>query len=243
MAGDIDCTICLVADSTRHIRRFLDALFHTADPVALEVIMVNPGPEGDLDFLEKEFPGLVIFENNIRESMARARNRVFRLAKGRYLSFWRDEIILLPDCLFRLIAFLDDNPGAGIAGPHLETIAGRPLPCGATFPTLFPWSGRATSPATTGGTNPEVDWLPGAALVINPNLVDEIGFFDQKFPCREELDFCFRARRAGWHIHLVSEARAVYRHPVLKHDEVTWQKELCSGLLFLQKRLLAALKK
>jgi GT2 family glycosyltransferase len=248
MESDIDCTICLVVDSIRHGSRFLDSLFRTADPVSLEVIVVNPGPENELDFLKKEFPGVVICENNIRETMARTRNRVFRSAKGRYLSFWRDEIVFLPDCLFRLIDFLDDNPAVGIVGPALETITEQPLISSAAFPDLFSWL-RAGASLVAGGTEPsaagqfEVDWLSGAALVINPNLVDEIGIFDQSFPCCEEIDYCFRARKAGWHIHLVPSARAVYRYPVLKQPDWTWSGELFAGLRFLQKKWFTALKK
>lgn len=243
MESELDCTVCVVADANGHIRRFLNSLFHTIDPVSAEIIVVNNGPVHSLDFLEKEFPEIIIFDINIRETMAKTRNRIFPLSRGRYISFWRDEIIFQTDCLFRLIEFLDDNPAVGIAGPALQTIAGQPLVSGADFPGLSAWFGAESSPADRndkpGSSNrTEVDWLSGAALVINPHLVDEIGFFDQTFPCCEELDYCFRASRAGWHIHLVPEARAVYRYPALKQVDWTWSRELWAGLRFQQKKWL-----
>ena len=248
MESDIDCSVCVVVNSNNYIRRFLDSLFRTAEPVSLEIVVINTGLENELDYIEKEFPGIIIYENSTREPMARTRNRIFELARGRYLSFWSDEIIFQTACLFHLINFLDDNPAVGIVGPSLLTANQRPLVSSARFPGLFSWLWGGTSLAAGGiissaDTQAEIDWLSGAALVINPNLIDDIGLFDQGFPCGEEVDYCFRAHRAGWHIHLVPAARAVYRYPALKQNDWTWSRELYVGLRFLKKKWLATLKK
>ena len=249
MESEIDCTVCLAVDASGHGRRFLDSLFRTADPVSTEVIVINTGPENELDILEKEFPSIIIFENNIRENRAKTRNRVFPLARGRYISFWQDEIILQRGCLFRLINFLDDNPAVGIAAPLLVNIDDQPLVSGGRFPSLFSWllaGGRlpvSVKKTSQSAAQPETGWLCGAALVINPVMTEETGLFDPRFPCWEEIDLCFRARRIGWHINLVPEARAVYRYPAWQQDKQSLSREFAAGLRFFQKKWLGSIKK
>ncbi|PWB38269.1 MAG: hypothetical protein C3F02_04670 [Parcubacteria group bacterium] len=57
----------------------------------------------------------------------------------------------------------------------------------------------------------EVEQVMGAAMLINRKLVDQIGLLDEKFfVWFEEVDYCLRARRAGWSV--VFFPQATLRH-------------------------------
>lgn len=57
----------------------------------------------------------------------------------------------------------------------------------------------------------EVDWAVGAALLMRRSVIEEIGGFDESFfMYAEDLEWCWRARTAGWTIRF--EPRAVVRH-------------------------------
>ena len=242
MESEIDCTVCVASKNSKNINRFLNSLFDHADPVSLQVIVVNMGAEKSLDFIGANFPDVVIFESNVEESPAKAWNRALRLGRGRYASVWRDEAMLRPAALRSLIDFLDDNPDAGLAGPQLVTLDDRPLVSAALFPSLFSllFSGAGLTgtvfPQPEGSSPAEIEWLPSVGLVFNGQALDDIGFFDEKFSCYESLEYCWRMRRAGWHVHLIPASCIVFRPPVFDPAATPWLARFQDGLLFFYKK-------
>ena len=68
--------------------------------------------------------------------------------------------------------------------------------------------GAADSLASIGQ---EVDWLVGAALLARRAVLEQIGGFDEAyFMYSEELDWCRRAKDAGWQIVYLPTARVIH---------------------------------
>jgi GT2 family glycosyltransferase len=62
---------------------------------------------------------------------------------------------------------------------------------------------RPTASTRAGHRIAEVDRLPGACMLIRPEVLAAIGLFDERFFLYyEELEFCARASRAGYRLHL-----------------------------------------
>jgi GT2 family glycosyltransferase len=58
----------------------------------------------------------------------------------------------------------------------------------------------------------DVDEISGAAMLIRRSVIDQIGGLDEGFAWGyEDIDFCLRARRAGWRVHYVPAARVVHQ--------------------------------
>ncbi len=58
----------------------------------------------------------------------------------------------------------------------------------------------------------QVDHLAGAALLIKKEVFDQIGFFDERFFLYfEDLDFCLRAKRAGYRLFIDPEVVAEHQ--------------------------------
>jgi N-acetylglucosaminyl-diphospho-decaprenol L-rhamnosyltransferase len=56
-----------------------------------------------------------------------------------------------------------------------------------------------------------VDWLVGACLLVRRAAVDQVGAFDERFfMYSEEMDLCYRLRRAGYEVWFVPEAEVVH---------------------------------
>lgn len=56
-----------------------------------------------------------------------------------------------------------------------------------------------------------VDWVTGAAMMIRKEVLDEIGLLDDGyFLYFDEVDFCFRARQAGWPAYYVPDSVVVH---------------------------------
>jgi GT2 family glycosyltransferase len=57
----------------------------------------------------------------------------------------------------------------------------------------------------------QVDWVTGAAMMVRKAVFEDIGLLDEGyFLYFDEVDFCFRARRAGWLAYYVPDAVAVH---------------------------------
>ena len=123
-----------------------------------------------------------------------------------------------------LIEFLDAHPAAGIAGSRVEDGDGAKTNSAFRFP-------NATTELLLGlqvgfvdrlfrerrlfyelGDEPmQVDWVTGATMMIRKEVFDDVGLLDDSyFLYFEEVDFCLRARRAGWTAHYVPKSIAVH---------------------------------
>ena len=60
---------------------------------------------------------------------------------------------------------------------------------------------KATIPIKPSEEIKECDWVSGASFFVRRELVDRIGFMDESyFLYFEEVDFCYRAKSAGWKV-------------------------------------------
>lgn len=139
-------------------------------------------------------------------------------------------LLLNPDTEVRsgairaLVDYMDTHPDVGIAGCSFENEDGSDWPIAFRFPTA--WSqfeqGIRFGPVTrllknrvvarTMGREPaEVDWVAGACMMVRRKVVEDIGLMDEGyFLYFEEVDFCLRARRAGWRCWYVPQSRVMH---------------------------------
>jgi N-acetylglucosaminyl-diphospho-decaprenol L-rhamnosyltransferase len=119
---------------------------------------------------------------------------------------------------------MDRHPGVGLAGSRLEDPDGTPQ-CSAfrfiTAATEFVSALRlgivsklmnrwVVAPPIPDEPRP-ADWLAGASLIVRRSVFEEIGLLDPSyFLYFEEVDFCLRARRAGWRCWYVPASRVVH---------------------------------
>jgi GT2 family glycosyltransferase len=58
----------------------------------------------------------------------------------------------------------------------------------------------------------ELEWIDGAVVLFRAEALREIGGFDERFFLfQEEVDWCLRARRAGWRVALTGRAEVTHR--------------------------------
>jgi N-acetylglucosaminyl-diphospho-decaprenol L-rhamnosyltransferase len=161
-------------------------------------------------------------------------------AEGRYCLLLNEDSELRPGAVEALIAALDDDPAAGVAGAQLLDSEGRPTPCAWRFPGvgtaltgalfLHRWltvqsrsTSRSNSDTETHGAARRVDWAQSSALLVRREAAAEVGYLDPDFfVYYDECDFCKRLGDAGWHTLYVPAAEAVH------HDQLS--TDLAAGL-------------
>ena len=143
-----------------------------------------------------------------------------------------DYVILLnPDAyvhrgaISTLVAFMESRMDVGIAGARVEDDAGRQAHSAFRFPSaisellegfklglLERFLRERRLLYELGDETMQVDWVSGAAMMIRKEALLELGLLDEGyFLYFDEVDFCFRADRAGWLTYYVPDAVVTHR--------------------------------
>ncbi len=146
--------------------------------------------------------------------------------KAQYFYLLNSDAFVEGTALQTMIEYLDQNADVGIAGGYIHGVDGEPHPGVFRYPTI--WSEIEGSvrfaplsrllkdrvvprpvPVTT--TTEQVDWVPGASMVMRGSMLEKIGLFDETFFLYfEETDLCHRAKKAGWKIAFVRDASVAH---------------------------------
>jgi GT2 family glycosyltransferase len=132
-----------------------------------------------------------------------------------------EDTILAPDCLEQLVAFGESNPNIGMVGPmvyhHDEP---------DVIQSAGGWVDRYWESGHLGKDEKDqsqfsqphsVDWLTGCSILVRRTVVEQVGMLDERFfiYCEEE-EWCLRARKGGWR--LVHVPQAKLWHKGVKRD-------------------------
>lgn len=150
-----------------------------------------------------------------------------------YFALNRDTII--PEnsrTIERLIKFMDDHQKIGCIGPKLLNLDGslqyscyrfdfaslliKPLKQ-INFDQKYNWvkkySDRLLMKDFDHNETRPVDWVLGAAMVVRQEVVDQIGWFDERyFMYLEDCDWCRRMWEAHWPVYYVHDIVIKHMH-------------------------------
>ena len=139
-------------------------------------------------------------------------------------------MLLNPDTLVRenaiatLSHFMDANHQVGIAGSQIENSEGGVENSAHRFHSLMGeflegvrlgilsrlFSKYETTPVLKTG-NFQCDWVSGASMMIRRQLIQDIGLLDEGFFLYfEEVDFFYRAAKAGWQTWYLPAAKVMH---------------------------------
>jgi GT2 family glycosyltransferase len=129
-----------------------------------------------------------------------------------------------PNALKTLLDFMEQHPEVGISGSGLEEADGTPWSIAFRFPSI--WSeiddgfrlgivskllSKWVVAQQMGDRPQQVDWLPGASMMIRRQVFETAGLMDEGyFLYYEETDFCLTANRAGWSCWYVPQSQVMH---------------------------------
>ncbi len=194
----------------------------------LEVIVVdNASTDNSAGLVEMTFPRCTVIRNALNLGFAAGNNIGMRVAEGRYCALINSDVEVLPGCLEKLVAYADEHENIGILAPGIRWPDGRRQDTCRRFPNLwnnfcqasglrklFPghafFSGEHMFYFGHDRTMP-VDYLNGCFLLVRQAMIYEIGMMDERFfMYAEEVDWCRRARDAGWEVVYYPGAEAIH---------------------------------
>lgn len=150
-----------------------------------------------------------------------------------YVLLLNPDTVVLPAAIETLVAFLHAHPRVGMVAPRLLNPDGSLQHGAFRFPTLsmslldmFPpgevlpgrlygswWHGRYPQETRTpaAGAPFAIDHPLGACMLVRRDVLEEVGLLDAGyFLYSEEVDWCWRIRRAGWAIWQQPAARVIH---------------------------------
>lgn len=219
-----DVSVIVVSWNTRDLlEACLRSVQRDDETTTREVIVVDNGSsDGSADLVRETFPETRLIANAENRGFATANNQGIAVAAGRYCFLLNSDAEIEPGALRALVVYADAHPEVGIAGPQLRFPDGRLQPSGGRTPTPG-WTvltqlgiarllGRARYGTRRDYTRPaQVDEVSGAAMLIRRAVIDKIGGLDDGFTWGyEDVDYCLRARRAGWRVHYVPSAQVLH---------------------------------
>lgn len=209
------------------IAETLNRLAAAAGDVPFEAIVVDNASADETAAISRARPGVRVIQNGTNLGFSRAVNQAAAASSGRVLVAVNQDLHLQPDALKAIHGFLSSR--GGLAGGALTYEDGVEQPSCGPFPTLAGTLWRLALPRrvrkynltlSRAGESQPVDWITGAFMGFSRDLFDRIGGFDEDyFMYYEDVDFCLRARRAGYQSYFLPSAKAVHLHPFSGRDD------------------------
>lgn len=201
-----------------------------AEGVEEIVVVDNDSGDGSQEALAALDPSVSFLATGSNLGYGTAANLGASITRAGHLLISNPDIVLGPGSIKAMVAVLDAHPSVAIVGPRLENRDGTLYPSPRTFPDL----GVAVGHAFLGQVAPgnrftrryrmldwdhsatlDADWVSGACFLIRRDAWERLGGFDQSyFMYVEDVDLCWRAKRAGWCVAFEPAARLVHAHGV-----------------------------
>jgi N-acetylglucosaminyl-diphospho-decaprenol L-rhamnosyltransferase len=210
----------IVSYNTRAL--LLESIASVVNEPGVETIVVDNGSQdGSQKAVADCYPGVRLLCSPTNLGFAGGMNQAAACARGHYLLLLNSDAWLAPGALDTLVELLDRVPSAAMVGPRLRYPDGRPQASAFRFPglaqvflDLFPvprlmdssLNGRIAARRAT-----RIDHPLGACMLVRGAAWQDVGPLDEGyFMYLEEVDWCRRARRHGWHIWYEPAAVAVH---------------------------------
>jgi GT2 family glycosyltransferase len=248
--------IIVTYNSEKLIGPCLDSILKTTANLDSEIIIIdNNSQDGTVNLVKTQFPQVRLTENKENVGFARAVNQGVKLAQGKFILLLNPDMRVLDKAILDSLEFLENDKKIGIVGGQLlyhETL--KIQASFGKFPSLFteflyafglhkifPWGRFIPKNIFSKGRfekTHQVDWLGGGYMMINREVFDKVGLFDKNFfMYLEDIDFCYRAKNAGWRVYYFPKAKIVHHHMASS------KKDISKPIIYEAKSLIYYFKK
>ncbi|MBN2006001.1 MAG: glycosyltransferase [Anaerolineae bacterium] len=221
--------IILVWNGKPYLEACLDAVLAQEYP-GFEVIVVdNASTDGSADWVAEHYPQVRLIRNAINLGFAGGNNVGLAAAAGDVLALLNQDTMVQPGWLAALVEALQTYPGAGVAGAKILDMDGRVLQHAGGHirrPLALGWHyGHGEIDSEQWDEPREVEFVTGASLAMKREVYAKIGGLDESFfpGYFEDVDFCYRARAAGFAVWYAPQAR------MLHHESASMRRDSFRG--------------
>lgn len=204
----------------------------------MEVIISDNGSsDGTIEMVKTEFPSVKLIENNENLGFSKGNNRARTIVVGKYVLMLNPDTIVEKNTLPECVRFLEVRPEVGALTCRIDLWnGGTDKDARRAFPTpwvalthfsgldkVFPrseffagyWYGSIPE-----DREHEVDVLQGAFCLVRRDVLEKVGWYDEDyFLDGEDIDLCWKIKRAGYKIIYFPKVRIVHYKGASKGKE------------------------
>jgi GT2 family glycosyltransferase len=195
-----------------------------AEAVSRIIIVDNASSDGTLDFLRDRWNRHLLLANSKNTGYAAAVNQGAAASKSEFLVLANADVAFAPGSIEGMLDFIIKRPRVGVVGPQQvfpdgswQRSYGDSLGLRQALGDLMSisqirhWLRRRAWPRRIDKNPVEVGYLDGAVLMVRRVAFDSVDGFDEGLHFYgEDVDFCFRLRRAGWGVFFLPTATVAH---------------------------------
>lgn len=225
----MDVSFIIVNYKTKElVAAAIDSITKYAKGFSWEIIVVdNDSQDGSVEYLKKKYPKVVVMAEKENLGFGRGNNVGIKQAKGEYLFFFNSDAYLFDSSLSKLLDRAREIDNLGAISPLILNPDQSIQQSGGYFPTLFKiflWmsfiddlpGGAVFKPFHIDHDSfykkeQELDWITGAAFMVPAKVIKKVGAFEPDiFMYGEDVELCYRIKKAGFKIVMDPKARIVH---------------------------------
>jgi len=206
-------------------------------PNYLPVVIDNASVDGTVPALRARYPELTIIQNEHNLGYAGGNNVGIRWAlehRADYVLVINNDTEVTPDMVTELVRVAESDPRIGVVGCRNVLMDDPTRLWGAygalTFgPFVVQTRGEGEADGPQWQVVKEVDWVIGNGYLWRRAALERVGLLDEQFfAYHEDVDWCLRARAAGFRVVYAGTTSIVHRGAVnatdgrQRHSRVTW---------------------
>jgi len=211
------------------LKECIESIYAETRDAAFDIWVVdNNSRDNSVQMVRDNFPEVHVIDNDENVGFPKANNQAVVQSQSDYVLLLNPDTIIQDRAIDKMVAFMDSDPKVGVSGCRVLNEDGSlQLACRRSIPTpkvafyrlsglsrLFPNSKTMAKYNLTylDPNEPnEVDAVSGAFLLIRKDVVDAIGVLDENFFIYgEDMDWCIRAKHAGWKVMYYPDARILH---------------------------------
>lgn len=222
----LDVSVILVSYNTIEMtKKAINHLIASQQDLKMDIFVIdNDSKDNSANILRNEYPVITLIENKKNVGFGRANNQALPYINSRYVLLLNTDAFVEPDTVSKTVRYMDANPQCGILGVKLLGRDGVLQPSCRYFPTpwniflnqtclkrVFKSAKLMDNMSWDHASVRDCDWVPGCYFLIRKEVIDQVGLLDPRyFLYYEEIDLCFAAKKAGWHVTYFPDTTVVH---------------------------------
>jgi GT2 family glycosyltransferase len=179
------------------------------------IVLDNHSSDGSVEAIQSKFPQVQIIELDENRGYAGNNNVGIKAALNQqadWVFVLNEDTVLAPDCLALLVSVGESDRHIGMVGPMVYHYDEPEVIQSAGGFMNSRWEaghlGKNEKDQGQFCAPHSVDWLTGCGILVRRAVIEEVGMFDERFFIyAEEKEWCLRARKAGWRLMHVPQAK------------------------------------
>jgi GT2 family glycosyltransferase len=214
--------VLLSYNSRAYLEQFLPFILQTRYQNYRLFVVDNASTDNTQEFLREHYPQIDILSIDVNRGFTNGFTESLPCIEAEYYALLTSDVQLSPDWLEPLVGAMESDPLLAACQPKIRAWREREHfeyagACGGLLDTFaYPFCrGRIFDHVEEDrgqyDTAMDIFWASGAVFLLRAELYHRIGGFDNDFFAHmEEIDLCWRLKRASYHIRVIP--RSVVYH-------------------------------